>query len=112
LSTIKPTCCSDANPGRRGGKPATNRLIYGTAEGPIKYSHVRIRPAGRSFHISGLTERKKIQASDAAKPVMDHMYSTELLCTPTDCVTWHVLCHGFANGFNSSGKLFRALNAV
>jgi hypothetical protein len=23
--------CPDANPGRRGGKPATNRLSYGTA---------------------------------------------------------------------------------
>jgi hypothetical protein len=23
--------CPDANPGRRGGKPATNRLTYGTA---------------------------------------------------------------------------------
>jgi hypothetical protein len=27
----------DANPGRRGGKPATNRLSYGTAF-PINYS--------------------------------------------------------------------------
>jgi hypothetical protein len=26
-----PTCCPDANPGHRGGKPATNRLSYGTA---------------------------------------------------------------------------------
>jgi hypothetical protein len=26
-----PTYCPDANPGRRGGKPATNRLSYGTA---------------------------------------------------------------------------------
>jgi hypothetical protein len=26
-----PTCCLDANPGRRSGKPATNRLSYGTA---------------------------------------------------------------------------------
>jgi hypothetical protein len=26
-----PTCCPDANPGRHGGKPATNRLSYGTA---------------------------------------------------------------------------------
>jgi hypothetical protein len=26
-----PTCCPEANPGRRGGKPATNRLSYGTA---------------------------------------------------------------------------------
>jgi hypothetical protein len=24
--------CRDANPGRRGGKPATNRLSYGTAK--------------------------------------------------------------------------------
>jgi hypothetical protein len=23
LSTTNPTCCPDANPGRRGGKPAT-----------------------------------------------------------------------------------------
>jgi hypothetical protein len=26
-----PHACQDANPGRRGGKPATNRLRYGTA---------------------------------------------------------------------------------
>jgi hypothetical protein len=31
LSTANPTCCPDANPGRRGGKPLTNRLSYGTA---------------------------------------------------------------------------------
>jgi hypothetical protein len=31
LSTTNPTCCPDANPGRRGRKPATNRLSYGTA---------------------------------------------------------------------------------
>jgi hypothetical protein len=30
LSTTNPTCCPDANPGRRGGKPATNRLSYST----------------------------------------------------------------------------------
>jgi hypothetical protein len=31
MSTTKPTCCPDENLGRRGGKPATNRLSYGTA---------------------------------------------------------------------------------
>jgi hypothetical protein len=31
LSTTKPTFCPDANSGRRGGKPATNSLSYGTA---------------------------------------------------------------------------------
>jgi hypothetical protein len=32
LSTISPTCCPGANPGRCRGKPATNRLSYGTAK--------------------------------------------------------------------------------
>jgi hypothetical protein len=31
LSTTNPTCCPDANPDSRGGKPATNRLSYGMA---------------------------------------------------------------------------------
>jgi hypothetical protein len=31
LSTNNPTCCPHANPGRRDGKSATNRLSYGTA---------------------------------------------------------------------------------
>jgi hypothetical protein len=31
LSTTNPTCCPNANPGRRSGKPATNRLRYSTA---------------------------------------------------------------------------------
>jgi hypothetical protein len=31
LFTTNPTCCPDVNPGRRGVKPVTNRLIYGTA---------------------------------------------------------------------------------
>jgi hypothetical protein len=31
LCTTNPTCCPDANRGRSGGKPATNRLSYGTA---------------------------------------------------------------------------------
>jgi hypothetical protein len=30
LPTTNPTCCPDANLGRRGGKPAINRLSYGT----------------------------------------------------------------------------------
>jgi hypothetical protein len=37
-----PTCCPDANPGRRVGKSATNRLSYGTAkigvETMVKYT--------------------------------------------------------------------------
>jgi hypothetical protein len=31
LSTTDPTCCLEANPGRCGGKPVTNRLSYATA---------------------------------------------------------------------------------
>jgi hypothetical protein len=33
LSTTNPTCSSDANPGRRGDKPASNRLSHGAASG-------------------------------------------------------------------------------
>jgi hypothetical protein len=29
--------CPDANPGRRGGKPATNRWSYGTAKPATKF---------------------------------------------------------------------------
>jgi hypothetical protein len=36
LSTTNPTCCPDANPGHRGGKPATNRLSYGTASVTVR----------------------------------------------------------------------------
>jgi hypothetical protein len=33
LSTKNQLACPDANPGRRGGKTATNRLSYGTVFG-------------------------------------------------------------------------------
>jgi hypothetical protein len=35
-----PHACPEANPGRRGGKPVTNRLSYGTAHDQ-QYLHVR-----------------------------------------------------------------------
>jgi hypothetical protein len=38
LSTTNPTCCPDANPGRHGVKPATNRLSYGKASVKGYYS--------------------------------------------------------------------------
>jgi hypothetical protein len=38
LSTTNPTCCPDANPARRGGKPATNRLSNGTTLLYLAYS--------------------------------------------------------------------------
>jgi hypothetical protein len=43
LSTTNPTCCPDANPGRRGGKPATNRLSYSTALGLSLFCTLRTR---------------------------------------------------------------------
>jgi hypothetical protein len=40
LSTTNPTCLDpDLNPGRRGGKPATNRLSYGAAFHVPLHSH-------------------------------------------------------------------------
>jgi hypothetical protein len=44
LSTTNPTCCPDTNPGCRGGKPAPNRLSYGTTAfiGILKYNNCSI----------------------------------------------------------------------
>jgi hypothetical protein len=42
LSTTNPTCCPDANPGRRGGKPASNRLSCVTARA-CRYTDWAIR---------------------------------------------------------------------
>jgi hypothetical protein len=39
MSTTNPTCYPDANPGGRGGKPATNRLSYSTAYNTPYISH-------------------------------------------------------------------------
>jgi hypothetical protein len=42
IGSTNPTCCPDANPGRRGGKPATKRLNYGTAlQRPYRESNPR-----------------------------------------------------------------------
>jgi hypothetical protein len=52
LSTTNPTCCPDANPGRRSGKSATNRLSYGTALGHIsKYCFVSSWPTGLFLNV-------------------------------------------------------------
>jgi hypothetical protein len=46
LSTTNPTCCPYANLGRRGGKPATNRLSYCTAILPNALSGICIAFCG------------------------------------------------------------------
>jgi hypothetical protein len=38
LSTTNPTLDRGLNPGRRGGKPATNRLSYGAAISQTRYN--------------------------------------------------------------------------
>jgi hypothetical protein len=43
LSTTNPTRCPDANPGRRGGMPATNRLSYATAFYPPYWGNMYLR---------------------------------------------------------------------
>jgi hypothetical protein len=41
-----PHACPDANPGRRGGKPATSRLSYGMA-----FVYTKENPTGSSHHL-------------------------------------------------------------
>jgi hypothetical protein len=61
LSTANPTCCPYANPGRYGGKPASNRLSYGTAQGVRKYALFLVSKALIFFNFThfsnGLTTR-------------------------------------------------------
>jgi hypothetical protein len=47
----KPHTLPDANPGRRGGKPATNRLSYGKA-----MLKEMVPPLWQTFRISGTNE--------------------------------------------------------
>jgi hypothetical protein len=63
LSITNPTCCPEANLVRRGGKPVTNRLSYGTA-----YTlHVTYR---RQFCLSGSIGWSRGQS----------LYATEQVC--------------------------------
>jgi hypothetical protein len=39
LSTTNPTCCPDVDPGRHGGRPATNCLSYGTAHWQVNTAY-------------------------------------------------------------------------
>jgi hypothetical protein len=45
-----PHACPDANPGRRGGKPATNRLSYGTA---LRVPIVKKTYKSKVVHVTG-----------------------------------------------------------
>jgi hypothetical protein len=65
LSTANPTCCPDANPGRRDGKPATNRLNYGTALHNLGSSELYPLPA---FDI------RVVKTSDSTKIVLSSMF--------------------------------------
>jgi hypothetical protein len=52
LSTTNPTWPDPcANPGRRGGKPATNRLSYGAALEGTKYFEVSMRRLEKNFTV-------------------------------------------------------------
>jgi hypothetical protein len=62
LSTTNSTCCPDANPGRGGGKPATNRLSYGAANF-YSYPHIirmkKSKRMRRARHVERMEEKKK-----------------------------------------------------
>jgi hypothetical protein len=56
LSATNPTCYPDENTGRRGGKPATNRLSYGMA-----ISIDLILPASMWFGVDSASNRNEYQ---------------------------------------------------
>jgi hypothetical protein len=61
LSTTNPTCLPDANPGRRGGKPATNRLSYGAAKNNFAFISILGRHSIRASSPDGSTSKQLTQ---------------------------------------------------
>jgi hypothetical protein len=69
--TTNPTCCPDANPGRRGGKPARNRLSYGTASKHFLFPLILILPAPHTHLPSGARTMRPLEMAvpkDAVSP--------------------------------------------
>jgi hypothetical protein len=77
LSTTNLTCCPYANPGRRGGKPATNRLSYGTAK---LVAEIRIK------YFSDVTERELVKLTPWRCALLEKSPVAELL---KDFPTFH-----------------------
>jgi hypothetical protein len=85
LSTTNPTCPDPGSkPGRRGGKPATNRLSYGAA-----YRNVTIRMSG----ICLLYVKHFMTTLDGAVRVWSHVSTAPALSS---------LTHVFSNGVGLS----------
>jgi hypothetical protein len=62
LSTTKPTSCPDANPYRRGGKPATNLLSYCTASHTDIHTHTHT-PKRIRTHMCGVPMQRNLQCN-------------------------------------------------
>jgi hypothetical protein len=62
MCTTNPTCCPDAKPGHRSGKPATDRLIYGTTKIWVTISWWRTAKFDcNSIYFLKTEERSKIE---------------------------------------------------
>jgi hypothetical protein len=76
MSTTNPTCPDvGSNPGRRGGKPATNRLSYGTATATANWAVVVCRIAETSSRrlkkLTSLSSTSSPQAMNQGRPGED-----------------------------------------
>jgi hypothetical protein len=94
LSTTNPICCPDTNPGRRGGKPATNRLSYGTAKKALSYS-------AKSFSVL-LTRKKRLKLY-----MHSHIYDL-VSYIPTDKGLPHSLKNNFHKNRQSCSNYDRS----
>jgi hypothetical protein len=78
-AALSTKCCPDANPVRRGWKPATNRLSYGTAS--TKFPTIAKKNCGytkRTF------ERRKISFTLSVSVIMPRKAATQNVCVVSD----------------------------
>jgi hypothetical protein len=77
LCTTNPTCCPYANPGRRSGKPASNRLSYGTALAS-RYTY---------YAIPAIVEKASLLIRCLAIDVLLlRAYASAGMCLPSRCL--------------------------
>jgi hypothetical protein len=101
-----PTCYPDTNPGRRGGKPASNRLSYGTAF-QLGYYKIRIlkRHNFRYVNLNVINMGIISEQVPRDRYFLTCIYSIRLRIWLQDISSLHYILFQFSSSSNPSSLL-------